>query len=151
MIHLSSYLVAELIKLNVALSSKEEILLFISELLYKHGFVKDREKTYEELMKREKIQSTGIGKGVAVPHLLSPLQKPVIGFISLRVAVDFEALDGKPVDLIFFSAASDSSVHLRMLARLARMIKETKLVERLRKAKSEEEALKIFHQEELRL
>ncbi len=151
MIHLSSYLMPKLIKLNLKFSSKEEILSFISDLLYQNGFVKDRKQTYQELVKREKIQSTGIGKGVAIPHLLSPLEKPVIGFITLKEAVDFEALDERPVDLIFFSAASNSNIHLRMLARLSRMIKETNLVDRLRKAKSEEEAIKAFHQEELRL
>ncbi len=151
MIHLSSLLAPELIRVNHSATSKEELLSFISELLHSSGFIEDKDKAFNDLLRREKIQSTGIGNGVAIPHLLSPLKSPVLGIIILKKPIDFNSIDSKPVDVVFFSAASESKTHLKMLARLARMLKETELIEKLRKVRDEKEVLRVFKQEELSL
>lgn len=151
MVNLSSYLRKELIGLNQEIPSKEDVLKHIAELLAKNGFVKDSERAFEDLKKRESIQSTGIGNGIAVPHLLSPLDEPVVGFITLKKPIEFQSVDGKPVDFLFFTAASNPNLHLRMLARLARLVKATKIVEKIRKAKTPKEAYEIFKEEEIRL
>ncbi len=151
MVNLSSYLRRELIGLNQNIASKEEALKYIAELLAKNGFVKDSKKAFEDLKKRESIQSTGIGNGIAVPHLLSPLDEPVVGFVTLKKPIEFQSVDGKPVDFLFFTAASNPNLHLRMLARLARLVKSTQIVEKIRKAKTPEEAYEIFKGEEIKL
>ena len=151
MINLSSYLRKELIRLNQKFSSKEEALIFIAKLLAENGYVNDEKKAFEDLKRREEIQSTGIGNGIAVPHLLSPLDEPVVGFITIEKSIDFNSVDGKPVDFLFFTAASNPNLHLRMLARLARLVKSTKIVERIRKTSLPEEASNIFKEEELKL
>ncbi len=151
MINLSSYLRKELIRLNQEILSKDEVLKFIAELLFEEGFVKHKEKVYEELKKREDIQSTGIGNGIAVPHFLSSLKEPLVGLITLQKAIDFQSIDKKPVNFLFFTAAPDPNLHLRMLARLARLVKATKIVRKIRKAKDIKEAYETFRQEEIKL
>ncbi len=151
MVNLSLYLKKDLIGLKDTLSSKEEVLKRIAEMLQNGGYVKEKDKAYSELKRREEIQSTGIGGGVAVPHLLCPLEEPVVGFLTLSSPVEFDALDGKPVDVVFFTAAPTPNLHLRMLARLARLVKSSSLVERIRKAETPDEAYEIFKQEEISL
>ncbi len=151
MINLSLYLKKDLIKLRENLSSKDEVLKRIAELLSSGGYVEDQERAFTELKKREEIQSTGIGGGIAVPHLLCTIEEPVVGFLTLQNPVDFEALDGKPVDIVFFTAAPNPNLHLRMLARLARLVKSSDIVEKIRKARTPEEAYEAFKQEEIKL
>jgi len=151
MINLSSYLKKELIALKQKISSKEELLKTIAEMLANNGYVKSKEGAFKDLKRREDIQSTGIGKGIAVPHLLSPLNEPVVGILTLKKPIEFNSVDGEPVDFVFFTAASNPNMHLRMLARLARLVKSTKIPERIRKAKTPEEVFKIFKEEELKL
>jgi len=137
--------------LGEELSSKEEVLRRIAELLSGGGYVEDLEKAFSELKRREEIQSTGIGGGIAVPHLLCDIEEPVVGFMTLKAPVEFDALDGKPVDVVFFTAAPNPNLHLRMLARLARLVKSSGIVDRIRKAEGPEEAYEAFKQEEISL
>ncbi len=151
MINLSLYLKKDLIALKEKLRGKEEVLKKIAELLTRGGYVKREDEAFSELKRREEIQSTGIGGGIAVPHLLCPLEEPVVGFLTLASPVEFDAVDGKPVDVVFFTAAPNPNLHLRMLARLARLVKSSSLIERIRKAETPEEAYEAFKQEEISL
>ncbi len=151
MINLSLYLKKDLIRLGEDLQNKEDVLRRIAELLSQGGYVGDQEKAFSELKRREEIQSTGIGGGIAVPHLLCAIEEPVVGFMTLKAPVEFESLDGKPVETVFFTAAPNPNMHLRMLARLARLVKSSQLIERIKEAKTPEEAYEAFKQEEIRL
>jgi len=90
---------------------------------------------FETLLQREKLGSTGIGNGIAIPHgKLSKLGKVFGLFARLDRAVDFEALDGQPVDLIFLLLAPESAGadHLKALARVARLLRDPEMARRLR-------------------
>lgn len=93
----------------------------------------------DALMDREQEGSTGVGHGVAVPHARLPGIDRMRGvFVRLEQPIDFDAMDEQPVDLLFalFAPKDASSEHLRALARVTRILRQTELREQLRKARS---------------
>jgi PTS system nitrogen regulatory IIA component len=91
----------------------------------------------EILLQREKLGSTGVGNGIAIPHGKLPKLASVFGlFARLDRPIDFEALDGQPVDLIFLLLAPESAGadHLKALARVARVLRDPDLANKLRKS-----------------
>ena len=90
---------------------------------------------FETLLQREKLGSTGIGHGVAIPHgKLTKLDKLFGLFARLDRPIDFEALDGQPVDLIFLLLAPEGAGadHLKALARVARLLRDPEVARKLR-------------------
>ena len=91
----------------------------------------------EILLQREKLGSTGVGNGVAIPHGKLPKLNKVFGlFARLDRPIDFEALDGHPVDLIFLLLAPEGAGadHLKALARVSRLLRDRTICEKLRGA-----------------
>ena len=89
----------------------------------------------EILLQREKLGSTGVGNGVAIPHgKLAKLSKVFGLFARLERPIDFEALDGQPVDLIFLLLAPEAAGadHLKALARVARLLRDPEVAQKLR-------------------
>jgi PTS system nitrogen regulatory IIA component len=92
---------------------------------------------YEILMQREKLGSTGVGNGIAIPHGKLPKLTNVFGlFARLDRPIDFEALDGQTVDLVFLLLAPESAGadHLKALARVARLLRDPDIANKLRKS-----------------
>jgi len=92
---------------------------------------------YDTLLQRERLGSTGLGRGIAVPHVkLKGLTDIVCLFARLTRPIDFESLDGEPVDLIFLLLAPEHAGgdHLKALARISRLVREPAALERLRAA-----------------
>src|SRR3954453_22987861 len=92
----------------------------------------------EVLQQREKLGSTGVGNGIAIPHgKLSKLEKLFGLFARLARPVDFEALDGQPIDLVFLLLAPEAAGadHLKALARVARLLRQADTVARLRESR----------------
>ena len=100
------------------------------------------EKTiFETLLQREKLGSTGVGNGVAIPHGKLPKLGKLFGlFARLERPVDFEALDGQPVSLIFLLLAPEGAGadHLKALARVARVLRDPDTARKLRKSRDAE-------------
>ena len=93
---------------------------------------------FEILMQREKLGSTGVGRGIAIPHgRIAGLPRIVSLFAKLEEPIDFEALDGEPVDLIFLLLAPEhaGADHLKALARISRLLREPSTIEKLKAAK----------------
>ena len=96
---------------------------------------------FEILLQREKLGSTGVGNGVAIPHgKIAKLTKVFGLFARLDRAVDFEALDGQPVDLIFLLLAPEGAGadHLKALARVARLLRDPETARKLRDSRDAE-------------
>jgi nitrogen PTS system EIIA component len=96
---------------------------------------------FEVLLQREKLGSTGVGNGIAIPHGKLPKLNKLFGlFARLDRAVDFEALDGQPVDLIFVLLAPEGAGadHLRALARIARLLRDRDIASKLRDSRNAE-------------
>lgn len=124
--------------------TKDEVIKEIASKFKKAGVVKDKNKFIEALLAREKIESTAIGGGIAIPHARSDTVKRLtVGLGRSKEGVNFDSLDGKPTNLIFI-IASPSNVkkeYLQTLARIARICKNNKTREALINAKNKHEIL----------
>lgn len=120
---------------------KEGVLRELVALLAKGGKVKDEAKALEVLLEREKLGSTGIGEGIAIPHgKLPDLDRIICAFGRSSKGVDFDAVDGNPVHLVFLLLAPENSTteHLKALARLSRLLKDPLIRKKLLKAEGRE-------------
>ncbi len=134
--------------------SKEEIINELIDSFKGDEDVKDVEAVRKAVLEREKIMSTGVGKSFAIPHAKTNAVKEIIAaFGKTKEPVNFEALDGQPVRLVFLLVAREDLVgpHIRLLSRISRMMNKDEFREALISADSEEEILKIFCDEEEKL
>jgi nitrogen PTS system EIIA component len=96
---------------------------------------------FEILLQREKLGSTGVGNGIAIPHGKLPKLTKLFGlFARLERPVDFESLDGQPVDLVFLLLAPEGAGadHLKALARVARLLRDPDVARKLRDSRDAE-------------
>ncbi|MET0530905.1 MAG: PTS IIA-like nitrogen regulatory protein PtsN [Microvirga sp.] len=94
---------------------------------------------YEALLQRERLGSTGIGEGIAIPHGKLPGLTRIFGLVArMEKPIDFEALDDQKVDVLFLLLAPEGAGadHLKALARVARVLREPGLIERVRATKN---------------
>ena len=139
------------IDLNVKAQSKEELLKKAVKLMQNNGNINNQEEYLKLVMNREKEGSTGIGEGIAIPHGKGEsISKPGLSAMVIPEGADFEALDGKPVQLLFLIAAPNSkeNIHLEVLSRLSTILMDEDFREKLIQAKSKEEFLHIIDQAE---
>ena len=107
----------------------------------------DSEATLNVLFEREKLGSTGIGEGIAIPHgKITGLDQLILSFGRIAVGIDFDAMDGKPVHLFFLLIAPENSAgqHLKTLAKISKMLKDGVFRTKLMAAKSKDELYKII-------
>jgi len=117
-------------------SSKKQVLQYLAEKAALQTGLAERD-IFETLIGREKLGSTGVGNGVAIPHgKLDGLSTIVGMFARLAAPVDFESPDDQPVDLVFLLLAPNDAgaEHLKTLAKVARLLRETDTTARLRNA-----------------
>ena len=139
------------IDLNVEAYNKEEVLKKAVELMNKNGNITDKDKYLELVTKREEEGSTGIGEEIAIPHGKGDsISAPGLAAMVIPNGVDFEALDGKPVKLLFLIAAPNTkdNVHLEVLSRLSTLLMDEKFRKELLNAKYKDEFLKLIDQAE---
>jgi len=127
------------IALRVSASSKRQALAMIAEIAAR-SFKLDAGRVLDALLEREEAGSTGVGHGVAAPHArLEGLDRLRGIFVRLDQPVDFESVDDQPVDLIFalFAPKAAAGVdHLRALARVSRVLRQSDLRQHLRQART---------------
>ena len=134
---------------RVSATSKRQALSVIAEIAARSFRLKAAE-VFDALLEREAASSTGVGHGVAVPHArLKGLRRMRGVFVRLEQPVEFEALDDKPVDLLFalFAPPESGSDHLRALAQVSRRLRKADLREQLRKASGPDAMLALLTQE----
>lgn len=134
---LADYLDVELTVADLRPGSVRRVLRQMVERLVERGRVGSSEPLMDALLERESLQSTGIGSGVAVPHAIcDELAEPCIVLGHCREGVDFRALDQRPVHLFFLllSPPDETSRHIRLLARIARLVRHPDLLRRLRES-----------------
>ena len=110
----------------------------------------DERAVFESLLQRERLGSTGIGEGIAIPHGKLPGLDRLFGFMArLDKPVDFESLDGQPVDLVFLLLAPEGAGadHLKALSRIARMLRGPGTIERLRATRDANALYAVLTQE----
>ncbi len=121
--------------------SKREVLVELSEVFARANanINVDSDAMVEVLLEREKLGSTGIGEGIAIPHgKLAGLDRLIVSFGRSHSGVEFDSLDGKPVNIFFLLMAPENSAgqHLKALAKISRMLKDVDFRSELMKAQS---------------
>ncbi|MBN2372741.1 PTS sugar transporter subunit IIA [bacterium] len=132
--------------------NKEDVLREMVNLLYNAGKINDKEKALEVLLDREKLGSTGVGYGVAIPHgKYNAIDNLVAAFGRSKKGIDFDAVDHKPVHIFFLFLASEdaANLHLKVLARSCRLLKRDTFRESLMHAENEDDIMKVIAREEV--
>lgn len=127
---------------DLSARSMEEALAELAERVARAGVIGDGGELARRLLEREKLGSTGLGSGIAIPHCkLKEVDDVVLAVGTAPAGVDFRSSDGIPVNLIFLilSPADLPALHLQALARISRVLRRPGISERLRGARSAEE------------
>lgn len=138
---------ARSISLDCSPKTKQEALDTAVALMVKSGKINDEEAYRRQVYAREEESTTGIGEGIAIPHgKCDAVTKPGLAAMVIKDGVDFDALDGEPVTLLFLIAAPNTkdNVHLDVLSKLSVLMMDEDFSNGLRNAKSVEEFLKII-------
>lgn len=146
---LTDLLSAEAVLPNLKAANKKQVLQELSERAARVSGLPERE-IFDALLQRERLGSTGVGGGVAIPHGKLTRAARIFGvFARLDRPIDFEALDGAPVDLVFMLVAPESSGadHLKALARIARVLRDPAQVATLRAARDADGLYSVITQQ----
>ncbi len=146
---LSDFVVRDAILVDLQATTKEPAIREIVQSLCGSGRLAeaDADGVARAILNREELGSTGIGQGVAVPHTRHPKVDRLIGTVALsRKGVDFAALDGEPVDVLFLlvSPPNQPGDHLRALENISRHLKDERFVSFLRQAKTREQVIDVL-------
>src|SRR4051794_32714757 len=150
---IAEFLSPQAVVANLQARSKPEILRELSVSLARANPSLKPDRLVDVLNDREKLGSTGIGEGVAIPHgKLGGLPQLLASFGVARHGVDFEAIDGKPTFLFFALIAPENSagIHLKALARISRLFKNPRFRQAILEAKTSEEIHLLISQEDAR-
>jgi PTS system nitrogen regulatory IIA component len=138
---MTALITRERILCNSELTSKKRVIEVLSELLATGQIDLAARPIFDSLIGRERLGSTGLGHGVALPHgRFSQSQQAIGAFLKLKQGVDFDAIDRQPVDLVFGLLVPDhyTDEHLKILAYLAEMFSDRAFCQRLRETDSDQ-------------
>jgi len=147
MLKIAQILAPERVLVDVELASKKGVLERLAGLLASASPQLTQVKVFESLLARERLGTTGLGAGIAIPHGRVALPGPAIGaFLRTARPIGFDAVDNAPVDLFFALSVPEAATaeHLALLAELARLFSTETLVEALRKAASADEVYALL-------
>ena len=131
--------------------TKDEVLLELVDTLKKAHLVEDTEKAVSVILEREKLGSTGIGDGVAIPHgKMKGLHSMLCAFGKSKEGLDFDAVDSKPVHLFFLLLAPEdsASLHLKTLSRISKLLRDPSFRKRLTELSSSREMYNAIIEED---
>ncbi|QSP94531.1 PTS IIA-like nitrogen regulatory protein PtsN [Marinobacter salinisoli] len=132
---IDNILLPELTLCKVSASSKKRVLEFIADQIHQHDSTLNESQIFNNLVARERLGSTGIGQGIAIPHCrLEGLDRVIGVLVTLEEGIEFDAIDNQPVDLIFalIVPKEATSEHLELLSQLAEKFNERIFCDRLR-------------------
>lgn len=147
-IPLSRLMSPDLMNLNLKANIKEEVLSEIAEAAYKGGITSAKKTLLKQLVKREKMLSTAVGNGIAIPHPRNPnsslFKKPNILMARSIEGIDFQAPDNKKVHLFFMICAPNMIVHLRLLAKVSKLLHIEGVVDKFMKISNSDEGIRVL-------
>jgi fructose PTS system EIIBC or EIIC component len=151
--NLKELLRIDCIRLDQPATDKEVLIQTMVGDLEKAGVVSDPAAVLQALLDRERVMSTGIGGGVAIPHAQSPaVSSLAVGLARPVQGISFDSLDEKPVRLVFMIVGPEErGGFIRILARISRLLYSGELQTRLLEAKTPEEVIKTIEEEEDKL
>jgi nitrogen PTS system EIIA component len=131
--------------------TKKEVLEELTDALLKQKPKLDPVRLVEVLLERERLGSTGIGDGIAIPHgKFKDLDQLALSFGRSTAGVDFESMDGKPAHLFFLLVAPENcaGIHLRALAKIARLLKNSAVRKRLASVGTQDEIYAVLQEDD---
>lgn len=143
---LSDLLAAEAILPRLLTTSRRQALQMLTEALARASGV-DARAAFDAVLIRERLSGTGMAEGVAIPHASVPgVIRPIGAFARLEPPQDFDALDGRPADLVFLliSPPDKGADHLKAFARISRFMRRADMREKLRAARGADELAALF-------
>ena len=145
------FLSSDAITVELKATDKKSAIVELVEILKTTKKVKKTDGIIEVVLEREKLGSTGIGQGVAIPHGKTDVLQEQVGALGVsRKGIEFNSLDGEPVHIIFLlvGPVEVAGQHLKALSRISRLFKDKFLRQAIRDAKTKEEIIKIIQQED---
>ena len=144
---LDQILKTEFLNDDLQAKTKTEVLSELSEMIAKGSLKLEQTQVFDVLQQREKLGSTGIGDGVAIPHgKIGALEEVIVAFGRSKKDVTFDSMDGKPVHLFFLLLAPENCTgqHLKALAKISKMLKAGNFRKNLMEAKSKSDLYKMI-------
>jgi fructose-specific phosphotransferase system IIA component len=141
----------QVIQTNLPGSTKEEIINAMIDLAATQDKVLDKEKLRNAIFEREKIMSTGVGSGFAIPHGKTDAVSDIVAAFAVTAQpIDYQSLDEQPVRIVFLLVGRDNMVgpHIKLLSRISRLMNKEEFRNKLLEAKSPAEILEVFRKEE---
>lgn len=141
----------QVVRTNLPGTAKNDIINAMVDLVASQDKVLDKEKLREAIFEREKIMSTGVGSGFAIPHGKTDAVTDIVGSFAITAQpIDYQSLDEQPVRIVFLLVGRDSMVgpHIKLLSRISRIMNKEEFRKRLLEAQSPSEILEMFRQEE---
>jgi fructose-specific phosphotransferase system IIA component len=148
---LSNLLAPSRIRIELKARKKEEALAELLDLLESEGKIPDRQAVLEALLEREKLAPTGIGSGVAIPHVfVESLSETLVALGMKRKGIGFNSIDRKPARLIFLILGPENQAagHLQLLSRMARYLRIPEFRSALLSARDPQEVLGVIERME---
>ena len=148
---ISDILNPNVIEVGLEVTDKADSLNKIIAIAANSNKILDIKKVTDTIFEREKLVSTGVGKGFAIPHgKTDAIEDTVAAFVITKVPIDFDSIDGEPVRFIFLLVGKETllNTHIKLLSRISRLMNKDEFREKLLEAKTKDEVLKIFKDEE---
>ena len=153
-INLRQYIRPECFITNLAETTREAALKKIVDGIAAAGIITKPQDALAKLMDRENIQSTAVGNGIAIPHCFTEEVKDLVIVVARAPAgVSFDSFDGEPTRVVFLLMGNrqEHVLHLKALARIARLIKSTQFIEKIIAAGTVEDMVRAFDEEEAKI
>ncbi|RQW04650.1 PTS sugar transporter subunit IIA [candidate division KSB1 bacterium] len=149
--NLRDLLSVDVIKIPLASKEKYQIIEELVDVLNDAGRIKNRDMVLQAVFARERVMSTGMGNGVAIPHAKTDgVRELVLAFGVTREDIDFEAIDEKPVRIVFLLAGptEQTGLHLKALSHISRLMHRKEFRKKLAAVQSADEVLAAIAEEE---
>lgn len=148
MMKISDILSVSSISLNCVFEEKNELLNALIELATNSNRIIDVELVSKAVFEREDVMSTGVGKGIAIPHAKTEsIRSTIAALVTLEEGIDYKSLDKKPVNIAILLLSEPVNIgnHLRLLSQISKLLNNESLRERIIDAKSNEQVLEIIN------
>lgn len=142
---------SESVEAEIKSTTKDNVLAEMTDVLLRSAPELNRTEVLTVLRERERLGSTGIGEGVAIPHgKLKNIDQLILSFGRSKAGVDFDSMDGKPAHLFFLLLAPEDSIsiHLKTLARISKLLKDQDVRDQLLNADTADDIYQIIQEKE---
>ena len=150
--NVADYIKVDTINLNLESKTKNTVIRELYNNLKKTNLIKDKELGLNDIFAREEMGSTGIGKKIALPHAKTKAVDELIATFGIsRNGIDYESLDNENVNIFFMFLCPEDKTqeYLKVLARISRLIRDDKFIDKLLKAESNGEIIEIIRDAEI--